>query len=402
MHAAVAIALIAQSAFAADTLRTPGGPEVVRSPAPGPLVALRLAVPLPSDLPVGSAELLQELARPAAEEAARRVGAALELGTTADEATIALTGSAAAFDALVAILRRATAEPDLAVASLRSARARAEDRVLAALERPVPRLRTLLAARLDGRVPAGPALDDLDPETLRSLAARLHAPSRLRVLLVGDLPREVVRSAFSAWPRSPASAPPAHTARSPHAPLPSAQAHHAWVGLGFALDAEPGALAVAAELVARRLRVAGLREGAAEAWFRDRAGVLVLLAGAAPDDPAVAGAARITAFPDADGAAVPPLARFLRRMIAEAAALASPAAVDGAAAGLRRAMLLEARTVSGRAALLGRWAGGPGTGGGALAVHDVLSSLRGVTYDEVRRVLDRALAGAPVLVEVRP
>ena len=76
--------------------------------------------------------------------------------------------------------------PDLAVAPLRTARARAEDRVLAALERPEPRLRALLRARLAGRPATGPDLGRLDPETIRGIAGRLYDPGAAHVVLVGD------------------------------------------------------------------------------------------------------------------------------------------------------------------------------------------------------------------------
>lgn len=407
-----AIALIAQSAFGADTLRTPGGPEALWSRAPGPVVALRLSVPLPRDLPTGAAELLQELARPEAEAAARRSGAALRLSTSGDEATFAVTGPATAFDALMGLLRAATSHaPDLAVASLRAARARAEDRVLAALEQPEPRLRALLGTRLRGETASGPALDRIEPEAIRALARRLYDPGRLRLVLVGGPPPEIVRSALAGWARTaPGPGDAVGSAARPAAPeaepvpLPRPQAHHAWAAIGLPADADQGTLAVAAALIGRRLVAAGLRSGAAEGWLLDGRGLLVVLGGAARGDPEVAGAARITAFPAEDDADVPALARFLRRMVAEAATLASPAAVDDAATELRRRLLMEARTVTGRAALLGTAWGAGSVGGppGPPLVHEVLGRYDRVTYERVRQLLDAALEARPVLVEVRP
>jgi predicted Zn-dependent peptidase len=423
MHGLAAIALLTQAAFGADTLRTPGGPEALWSRAPGPLVALHLSVPLPRDLPTGAAALLQELARPAAEEAAHRSGATLRLTASDDEATFAVTGPTTAFDALVGVLRAATSpDPDLTAASLRAARARAEDRVLASLEQPVPRLRALLRARLLGAAASGPALERIDPEAVRALARRLYDPGKLRLVLVGGPPPEVVRSALAGWARGalPTAAPSGSSAGpagvdGEHVPLPRPQAHHAWVATAFAagpgaldVTADRGVLDVAAALVARRLAAAGVRSGAAEGWLLDGRGVLVVLGGAARDDPDVTGAARITAFPAGADADVPALARFLRRMVAEAAALVSPAAVDDVATELRRRRLMDARTVTGRAALLAAaWGAGSAAEWAAWqapapAEHIVLGRHDRVRYEQVRALLEATLEARPVLVEVRP
>ena len=395
----LALALLVQGPFTVDTVHPEGGPEVLWQRFPSPVVALRLSVPVPPDLPPGTAELLQELARPGAERTAARFGAAIELDVAGDEATLAVTGPAAAFDALVGILRAAVAPPDLSIAALHAARARADDRVLATLERPASRLRALLRARLDGAPVAGPATDRLDPETLRGLAADLHHPVRLRVVLVGDLPVDIVRSAFARWTTPPPIARLPSLDSLPSIPRP--EAHHAWAALGYPLPHHPAVLAVAAELVSRRLNAAAVLGGAAEAWIGRGGGTLVVLGGAARDDPTVAGAARITAFPlGGDDDEVSALARFLRRLVAEAAALASPESVAEAAASLRRDLILEAATAPGRAGLLGRWSGPQGSR--RPSAHDVLERLGRVSLEEVRTALSDALAGSPLLVEVRP
>lgn len=382
-------------AFALDTLRPADGPVVLRNPTASPLVGLRLVAPVPADVPAGAAELVQELARPAASAEARRFGAALEFDVVGDDAILTLTGPASAFDALAGILRLAVAEPDLAVAPLRIARSRAEDRVLAALERPEPRLRSLLRARLAARPATGPDIARLDPETIRGIAGRLYDPERARVLLVGDVPDEIVLSALARWPTPAPGAvlPPPDTAP----PLPRPQVHNVWAALAYPLDTDPAVLAVAAELVAARVRAAGLA-GTAEAWVDPRGGILALLAGAPDDDPEVAGAARITAFPVAEGEdRVSALARYLRRLIAEAAALASPGAVADAAFQVRRGLLLDARSPAGRVAVVTRWSGAHAGG-----VHGVLGRLDAVSRAEVRALLDLALATTPIRVEVLP
>ena len=394
MPSLIGLLLAAQATFAVDTLRPPDGPVVLWHRHASPVVALRMTVPLPPDLPPGTAELLQELARPGLQTATAGIGAAFELRVDGDRATIALTGPADAFDALVAALRDATAEPDLSLAALRTARARAEDRVLASLEQPQPRLAALARARLAGLRPAGPAVDSITPETLRGLAARLFAPTLLAITMVGDVPDEVAWSAFAAWPAP--VAPPGSPLFATAPPLPRPQAHHAWAALAYQSDADPVTLLVAARLVQRRIDAAGILGGAAEVWTHDRP-VLLVRGGAARNDPDVAGAALITAFPSEPGDDdVSALARFLRRMVAEAAALASPAAVADAARGLRADLLLAARTPAGRAAVLDRW-----SAAGA-SVHDVLARLGDVRLAGVRDVLDGALRATPITVEVRP
>lgn len=393
------VATAAQGPFAVDTLRPTGGPEVLWHRHASPLVSLRLSAGLDPRLPAGAAELLQELARPDAVAAAHSIGATLELNVSGDEAVIAITGPASAFDALVSILRRAAAEPVLSVAALPPARARAEDRVLAALERPVPRLRAVLRARLLGAAPRGADLAGLEPEEIRRLAARVYEPGRLRVILVGDPPADIVRSAFTRWPRHPVA--PAWPDPDSTPPLPRAQAHHAWAGLAYPVDAGHAAVAVAAALVQARIDAADLRLGRAEAWALAGRSALVLIGGAPVADPAVVGAARITAFRGGDDDDdVSALARFLRRMVAEAAALAGEDDVASAAASLRHRILTQARTAAGRAAVLGEWAGPPGAP--RPSVHDVLGALAALCLDDVRSVLDGALAATPLVAEVRP
>ncbi|MFP4623162.1 MAG: hypothetical protein ACLFRX_03175, partial [Gemmatimonadota bacterium] len=182
-------------------VRPPQGPTVLLHRQAGPLVALRMSAPVEPGLPEGSAELLQELARARATLAAEQVGARLSLRREPGTAVLAVTGPASAFDALAALLRDAV-RPDLDVATLRRARARAEDRVLAELEQPGPRVERLLWHELHGasEPPRGAAAALLSPEDIRHIARRMYHPDRVRITVVGDIPQAAARSAFAGWP----------------------------------------------------------------------------------------------------------------------------------------------------------------------------------------------------------
>ncbi|MDX1674035.1 MAG: hypothetical protein R3314_04440 [Longimicrobiales bacterium] len=363
-----------------------------------PLVALRLSSPVPTGLPEGSVELLQELARADTEALAHRFGVALELRHDPGRAVITVSGPEAAFDAMAAILRRATGEPDLSVASLRRARARAESRVLARLEQPGPRLRGLLHHGVHGgREPLGAEATGLPPEAIRRIRSRLYDPARLRVVLVGDVPDPVIRSAFARWPGVGDPGGPIVVDSPAVAARP--QAHREWGGLAFPVEADPAVLAVTAELVRHRVARSALRYGTAEAW-PDPAPVLFVLGAAAPGDAEVRTSAGISELPVRDSVDVAPddMRRYLRRLVAEAAALTGPAAVERARAAVRRRLLLEARTASGKAEIIGRVADAVGAGVSPDAYLDRVDSVRAA---EVRALLTRVLETPAVTAEAR-
>lgn len=364
------------------TLRPSRGPEVLFHPQAGPLVALRLAAP-GVDLPEGSLELLQELARPAARDAAEQIGARLRFRSEDRTAIIAVTGPASAFDAMATLLRAASADLDLSVTALRAARARAEDRVLAALEQPEPRLRRLLWHRLfGGPAPTGATATLLDPEDVRRARQRLYDPARIRITVVGDLPPEVILSAFSLWPSDDSTPGPLEPDSLPEAPRPPT--HREWAGLGYPVQADPAPLATAATLVQRRLDAAGLQHATARAWHGPTGRALVLVGATEPGDTSVA------------SAAVGGVGGVLRRAIAEATALAGAGAVTDARASVRRALLLEARTTSGRAEVIGRLADALERADGAAWL---LAALDTVTVAAVHDVLERTLASPARYVE---
>lgn len=417
MHALLALLLALQTPFATRSLTAEGGPEVRVHTRASRLVSIRVSAPLPEGLDPASVELLLSLARPRAEREAARIGAALRLERTPQGAVLAVTGAATAFDELVAILRRATGEPDLSAASLRSARARAADRLLSVLERPGPRLESMLWNALHtssaASLPSPATLEGIGPEGVRRARALLFTPGRLRVVLVGSVPDEVVRSAVSHWSEPgapPLSGEPLGEALVPPDPdsargAPDSarvQVHHHWAGLGYPLPrADDATLVVAAALVDRRVRQSAVR-GRAEAWLEPGLRALVVTGAAVPGDAAVATAAAITSLPvEGDPAGAESVTgRYLRRLIAEAAALTGPVAVAEAAEGVRRQILLEARTGEGRSDVIGRFANTDPTA--ADPVAGFLSRLREVDLRGVRALLHEVLEAPATVVEVRP
>lgn len=390
----LAAALGAQSPLAIQTLQPEQGPTLLVHRQESPLVALRLSTPVPVDLPEGAVEVLQELARPDAEAAAQRFGARLTLRHEHGRAVVGVTGPAAAFDALVGILRRAVGEPDVSIGLLRRARARAEDRVLARLEQPAPRVQRLLRHALYGGVePRGMDAGRLNPEAIRALRARLYQRDRTRVVMVGSIPDAVVRSAFAGWPGGLAGGPV--TDRDTVAIPARPQAHREWAGIAFPVDADPAALAVVAELVQRRVERSALRYGSVEAWH-EPGSALVLIGAATPGDTVVQATAGISELAVRDDDAVPTTAvgRYLRRQVAEAAALAGADAVNEARTAVRRRLLLEARTPGGRAKVIGR----------AVERSDddpaaYLARLAEVDHASVRTILSRILETPAVAAE---
>jgi hypothetical protein len=360
-------------------IRPVDGPEVLYHAVEGPVVALRLAAP-GWGLPEGSMELLQELARPEARKAADAIGARLTFAVEGRTAVLAVTGPVQAFDAMATLLRSASADLDLTVSALRVARARTESRVLAALERPEPRVRRLLWHRLfGGPEPVGPTATLLDPEDVRRVRQRLYDPARIRITVVGDVPPAVIRSAFSHWP-SPGTTSGAVEPEGETEPA-RPQAHREWMALGYPVDADPATLAVAAALVQERLDRSVLRHAEASPWRGPTGWALALVVAT---DPA--------------GESGGPAGESLRGLIAEATGAAGADSVEAAAAELRSRLLLEARTATGRAAVIGRLADAFGAPDGAARL---LADLDDVDARAVEAVLRGARSGPAAFVEAR-
>lgn len=385
-----------------------GGPLVLQRPGAAiPLVALRLSVPLSDGNLSGSARTFAHLAGPELEAAAAAVGGMARVERTPGHVVFLAEGPERSFDVLASALRRAVLAPPFTAQALVRARAAAQEEILAALERPDTRVRVLLRRRvyLDhaGLETDASGLSHLTLERLRRLWSEQVRAERMRVVLVGPVPEPLVRASFGRWPAPRVAGSPADSAPAP-AERPEPQILRPWAGIAYRVDgADAAVLAVAAELVRRRVAAAALAGGTAEVWWQPEAPALVVLGSAEAGAPALA-AARASAPPfraEPSGAALgaSDLVLYLRRMVAEAAALLKEDQVAAVARTLRWDLLYAARMPTGLAELMGAMNDATGT---TDAASRLLVSLRGVDVDGVRALLERMLASTPAFVEVTP
>ncbi len=370
------------------TVVTPrGGPRVVyRRMMQPPLAALRLSVPVEEAPGLrGATRVLQELQRGRLEAEAARIGARVELEYTPGYAVYSIVGPEDGLDAMVGLLRRAATWPAPSRRAVEGARVKVEREALAALELPGARVRIGLRAEIfpslseppDGHLP-----DRLHPADLEWFWRRYYLPERMTVVVVAGAPLEAALSALGAWqaPPPPSESPPG--AAPNELASPPAEAVAAWAGVGWPADGEdPAVLAVASRLVAGRLAASGLRAATAELWWGlDRLG-FVAVGSAAP------------------GSAGTSPAAALRAAIEAAADRVDAQAVTDARRSLWHAILIEARTPHGLAALIGRFMERTGE---PEAAPRFLDALLRVDAARVRSALLSLVHRPPALVEVRP
>lgn len=389
--------------------RPEGGPPVLQRPAVAvPLVAIRLSIPLTDGVLPGAARTFAHLAGPELEAAARSVGGTARVQRTPGHVVFSVEGPERSLDVLASALRRAVLEPPFTAQALVRARAAAEEEILATLERPDTRARALLRRRvyLDdaGLETDAAGLSRLTLERLRHLWSAQTSPERMRVVLVGPVPEPLVLAAFGRWPAPRMQGSPADSAAAAAPERPAPQVLRPWAGIAFRVDgAEPGALAVAAELVRRRVAASALARGLAEVWWQPQGPALAVLGSAEGDAPALAAARAsappLRAGPSGEALGASDLVLYLRRMVAEAAALLKDDQVAAAARSLRWELLYAARTPAGLAELLGAMEDATGAADGAARL---VESLGRVSTDAVRALLERMLAATPAFVEVAP
>ncbi len=389
-------------------LAADGGPTVVARPGLGvPLVTIRLSVPVNDAAHPGAGRVLAHLASPDLEGAVASTGGTAVIERRPARTVYTVTGPARSFDLLAAAVRSAVLDPPFTTDALRRATATARHEIRATLERPEPRIRALLRQRLSPVVLA--TADDtaplgrLDLEGIRHLWSSQYLPARMNVLVVGNIPRPVVRSAFAWWSEPAVPGSPPDTATPPR-PRPEPQLLLPWAGLGYRLPvAEPAVAVVAAELVRRRVVASALTDGTAEVWWHPDAHALVVLGSAQADTPALRAARSsspaLTAGPSDEALGASDLVLYLRRMVAEAAALLHPDAVTDAARALRFEIRHAARTARGLAAFAG---GLHDATGRHDAADRLLRGLHGVDAGAVQTLLRQLLSSNPAFVEVRP
>jgi len=370
---------------------TQGGPTVwVRHGAALPLVAIRLSLPVQDGPVPGATRVLVELGREAMGDGAAVFGGRASAERVPGFAVFSVVGPARSFDAMVALLRRAVGEPSFDADALARARAAAQRAVASMLERPETRTRALLRQRMFGDSagiePGIPAVDSLTPDRLRQVWSAQFQPSRMRAIVVGDLPAPVIRAAFSHWPHRsvPQTAGPPVGA----GPRPHPQVMFPWAGVAYRVPASAAA-AVAAELVRLRAERSGLHDGAAELWWQAGEAALVVLGSTRGD----------TVRADSAAAGTPRLRADLETFVADALAAATPGAVDAAARAVRVDLLLAARSPAGAAEVIGRFMDASGGGAGA---GELFAALEQVRADDVRALLRAATRQHPAFVEVAP
>lgn len=389
---ALAAPLAGQSA---DTLPGPiyrvdagrAAPRLTLLPQPGvALIGVRIALPIaePAELS-GASRVLQLVHEARLAAALHPVGGTVSSRRGASDLLYTLGAPALELPTLADAIARAIGDTEIRPDELDAARRRALREALSGAERPGALARRQLERILypaSGATSGDPTVvARVDAATLGWLArGALARPPQ--ILVAGGTDALALRDAFARFPDVPARGgrpvPPRNglSIREPEPQIVFPWAAIAYTGGG----ATPAELALAAELIQRRLGAAPLREAAAEAWWRDGTGVLVVIAGGrAPESRPADVAGQV------DG------------IVRTLAAGPEPAELAAAREALRLRLLRTARTPTGLAELLGEFTDRAGTPTAAAAF---LAELRTIRPETVRAALTSLLATAPVRVEL--
>ncbi len=368
----------------------PGGPRIVvlGAPAPG-VAAIRVSVPLVESAPeAGVGLVLRDLALVRMRGLARPVGARVGVTRTPWGLAYTVEGSAADFDYLAYLLRRAVAEPDLGKGSFDGALQEVKQREGPDRETPAGLIAVELRRAVEpGNLPLDGtlrSLTSLDTARVRDVWARTHQTSKMTVVVSASVAPEAILAAIHGLG---ASAGPADIVPIPTPPPASSrparpQTLRTWYGVAFDGGARADVRApVAALLVSDHLRrsVHGF-DARVELWdLRDR---WVL-----------------TAF----GAAYQPELPDMRRTVSDAvrstADALDPDSVRTAVGRVYRSILFQARTPRGLVSVVGRWLDATGDPG---AAHTFLDRLHAVDSGDMASYFTRLLSSSPVHAEVRP
>lgn len=184
--------------FLPDTvLAPPGGPRIIRLPAPGSgLAALRLSIAVEETLiETSTAAILHTLGLEQARAAALPLGVRVGGSRTPWGIAYTIVGPSEEFDYLAYVLRQAVAEPRPGRVELERARARVMAEMERVLETPAghlaAELRAAVVATALHPVRATTALESVTELTLPALWRRIYRPEAMSVVLVGAVPVEV-------------------------------------------------------------------------------------------------------------------------------------------------------------------------------------------------------------------
>lgn len=382
-------ALLPADPLVPDTiLAPPERPRIVVLGAPGsPVITLRLFVPVdeaPSE--AGAARLLQVVGTNRARGVAGTTGARVEGARTPWGIVYSVEGAIDDLDYLAYLLRIAVAEPALNGVDVHRARNQLLDEARVGEETPAGRIATSLRSQAAPDVtPLGgttASLAGLTPGSLREVWSRTHRAPDLTLVVVGDVPPELLLASVQGM-----GAPAGPTPEPPSGPAPTVrpnrvQVLRSWYGQAHVIaDARDPRAAVAALLVARRLREEpGPFEARVELWDLDGRKALATV-GAAYSRSASAMRTRMSGI------------------VGETAEAVADEEIREAVARVRAEAVFAARTPTGRASLVGRFLDATGDPEGARRYVD---ELRALEPEAVRTFLRELADGRVVRAEVRP
>lgn len=364
-----------------------GGPRIFVYPAGNPdLVSLRISVPLEERAEeAGAGQLLARLAQDRMEALAARIGARASATRTGGVVAYEVSGTTADLDFLGWILREGLREPD------RSRFEEVRRDALVALDRRTETPPGALASRIrDALSPGVPpplgsraSLARMDGSRLSAVWARSHRRDALRVVVVGNLPAEVILTVLTDLGLPTTGPDPTLPPIEPTGePLPRPEVIRHWVAEAWALegDADPRAL-VGVRIVAEVLRNApGDYEAGVELWEVGGRWALVV-----------------------SGAAYPRTQQAMRNrvggLLQEAAQAVTTESTARNAAAVRAEILETASTPWGRARVVGQ---ALDFGGAPDGVEQLLAALAAMSPEDVRALFQELASRAPVREEIRP
>lgn len=353
-----------------------------------PRVALRLSVPV-DEGPTegGAAHVLQLLALERARAAAAAVGARVDATRTPWGVAYTVEGAAADFDHLAYVLREAAAEPEPDGVAFERARARALSEAQRLRETATGRMLSVLRERVAPThrlVEGSPAtVEALGPAVLRGVWSRSHRRDRMTLVVVGDIPPELMLASFQDMGASGAAAAAAPSAPAPPGGGTRLEVLRTWYGeardIGELRDARG---LVAAALVSDRLAALtrGRIETRLEVWEVGDRRMMGVIGAAYPGEAAG-------------------LQALIRGVVGETVGTADAARVADAVERVRSSLLMSARTPGGMAGLVGRYHDATGDPAGAAVL---LESLDGLGAPELQAFLRAIAEATPVRAEVRP
>jgi hypothetical protein len=350
------------------------------------VITLRLSVPL-EEAPdeAGSGQILRRLAQDRMDPLASRVGAQVRVTRHGSSLVYEVSGAAVDLDFLGWILREGLRAPDL------SRFEEVRRRTLADVARRMETPQGVIALQLRESLAPGspppqgtlPALERMDVARIQSVWGRAHRRSLAQVVVVGNLPTEVVLAALTdlglaeedAYPYVGASVGGGQPRLRPE--VIRTWAAEAWTWDG---GRDPRAL-VAIRLLSESIQSRrGEYELGVEIWEVSRRWVLVL-----------SGAA----YPRGQQA----MRTRLQGLLREAQQGVTDEAVRRHAAEVRREFLDAARTPWGLAELVGQ---ARDLGESPSQMEAFVEELQRMEAADLRRFLDGLLASRPIRQEIRP